>query len=302
MKCASSTATVVAMAAALSGCFPDFSGLTGGSDGKDSDGSAADRTVDEVREIVDARGGAEVDTSGEAEAAADVKVDPCRNVGNGPKGIFISASNDYCIDESEVTNGDYAKFLAAQADGGTIEQPTFCSWNTSFMPNDPGWPHPGYDLFPVSQVDWCDAWSYCKWAGKRLCGRIGPGDLADIFATEPDRAQWYRACAGTSRSAYPYGSAYDGRRCNGVDNVPPQPREVTTYKDCQGHEPGLFDMSGNVYEWIDVCDAATGAGDQCRMAGGAFNSPSYELACDYRAVVPRNTAVPNLGFRCCADL
>jgi formylglycine-generating enzyme required for sulfatase activity len=304
MRCARSSATVVAIAAALSGCFPDFSGLTGG---EVTDGSPADRgvpvesgndcttcdvpTMDDVAD-------AEVD----AAAEVDATIDPCRVVSNGPKGIFIAASNAYCIDETEVTNGDYAKFVASQSDAGTVQQPIFCSWNTTFRPNDAGWPHPGYDQFPVSQVDWCDAWSYCKWANKRLCGKIGVGDLADVFATDPDRAQWYRACAGTGRSPYPYGTSYDARRCNGVDNVPPQLFEVKWFKDCQGHEPGLFDMSGNVYEWIDVCESVTGASDSCRTAGGAFNSPSYELACDFRAVLPRNNTTPNVGFRCCTDL
>jgi formylglycine-generating enzyme required for sulfatase activity len=101
---------------------------------------------------------------------------------------------------------------------------------------------------------------------------------------------------------YPYGDTYDPVRCNGVDNVPPQLREVRTFANCQGHEPGLFDMSGNVYEWIDVCDSTTGASDSCRTAGGGFNSPSYELACGYRAVVPRNSSLANVGFRCCTDL
>src|SRR5262249_53109016 len=158
----------------------------------------------------------------------------------------------------EVTNGAYSKFLDAEADAGSLVQPSVCSWNTSFKPNDPSWPHPGEEDFPVSLVDWCDAWSYCKWAGKRLCGKIGAGDLADVFATDPARSQWFRACAGPtgSASAYPYGDTYEPTRCNGVDNVPPQPREVRTYMKCEGFMPGLFDMSGNVYEWIDVCDAA----------------------------------------------
>jgi formylglycine-generating enzyme required for sulfatase activity len=295
-------ARFVAFAAALAGCFPDYSGLTGGAA---DDASLHDAPVADEEAIETGIGGDSapppVDAL-EAESRVDANVDPCRADG-GPGGIYISASADYCIDETEVTNGDYAKFLDARPDAGLLDQPTFCSWNTTFAPNDPMWPRLGEELFPISQVDWCDAWSYCKWAGKRLCGKIGPGDLADVFATDATRSQWFRACAGPSgSSAYPYGDTYDPTRCNGVDNVPPQAREVRTYTSCQGFVPGLFDMSGNVYEWIDVCDVATGPDDSCRTAGGAFNSPSYELACGYRAVIPRNSAIPNVGFRCCADL
>lgn len=287
--------SVVALVAAVAGCFPNFDGLT---DGPLADGATADRTT-----VTDVASSREADGVPDClacdagiEAEADATIDPC------PNGILVTASHDYCIDATEVTSGAYLEFLKAVPDGGSFDQPAYCSWNTDLRPADPMWPYVGEEAFPVSQVDWCDAWSYCKWAGKRLCGKIGPGDLADVFATDPARSQWYRACAGEMGSAYPYGDTFDPTRCNGVDNVPPQPREVRTFENCKGHEPGLFDMSGNVYEWIDVCAAVTGPDDSCRMAGGAFNSPSYELACGYRAVVPRSSAVANLGFRCCKDL
>ena len=52
--------------------------------------------------------------------------------------------------------------------------------NTTFAPLnvEVTWPPTaGQEDYPVVNVDWCDAASFCQWSGKRLCGRLGPGTL-----------------------------------------------------------------------------------------------------------------------------
>jgi len=320
----SACAGILALAAWAAGCFPDTSGLSDGSPrdasqrdvgGGDVSGDAdaspvvppeaslgedgsADDAVD--TRAPDVSNAPDASDAADAADARDAMIDPCRGP-RGPGGIYIAApGGDFCIDATEVTNGAYRAFTLARPNWGATDQPAYCSWNTSLMPADPMWPRPGEDRFPVA-VDWCDAWSYCNWAGKRLCGQIGGGPIAEQFAAAPDRSQWYRACAGSMSSPYPYGASYDPRRCNGVEFATPQAREVGI-RSCEGSYPGLFDMSGNLFEWIDACLALTGADDSCRMMGGGFSSPNYELTCDYRALNPRNHLVANIGFRCCADL
>jgi len=89
----------------------------------------------------------------------------------------------YGIDRTEVSRAQYAKFLVSKG-SDTSGQPPYCEWNKSYDPASSvraAWPPLDTGDHPVSQVDWCDAYAYCKWAQKRLCGKIGggPGSLDD---------------------------------------------------------------------------------------------------------------------------
>jgi formylglycine-generating enzyme required for sulfatase activity len=70
---------------------------------------------------------------------------------------------------------------------------------------------------------------------------------------------------------------------------------------CVGGYPGIYDMSGSVWEWNDVC-AGTNPGDFCHVYGGAFDSMPSELACKGERNWTRTSTAQNIGFRCCEDL
>lgn len=236
---------------------------------------------------------AKSDAPGAADSDAATAACPS---GHGPVMVRAGA---YCIDATEVTRGQYEEFVLAK-NGDSGGQPAACAGNTSFEPSE-SWPvPPGSEKKPVDHVDWCDAYAFCQWAGKRLCGRIGGGPMeaSDIEIHRADKDQWTGACTGGGAHAYPYGDAYEAGRCN-VAKVAADIAEVGDYARCEGGYPGLFDMSGNVEEWEDAC--TTNAPDaQCFARSSGFYEDETASPCGTYRSHPRLGYYFLVGIRCCA--
>ena len=253
---------------------------------------------------LDAGSDAAADASSDAEEAGDATPDVMTTDGAcsgsaGPAPVRVGA---YCVDSTEVTNDDYAAFLAVDA-GSLAPQPAACTWNTSYVPNPNGWP-PGPDAgaYPVVAVDWCDAYAYCAWAGKRLCGAPGGGSASYADLADAGASQWFAACSMGGALVYPYGDTYDNAACNGADFPDADIlRPTGSLPACVGGYAGLFDMSGNVFEWEDACEGDGGAGDLCRIRGGSYFSFEANLACAADVSFARSASVyGDIGFRCCS--
>ena len=235
------------------------------------------------------------DGSIEAEASSDAP-SGCPGGLAGPSMVKVDA---YCIDSTEVTNAQYAKFVQAK-NGDISGQPATCAWNTTYVPL-PSCSLDTAEAAPVTCVDWCDAAAYCAWAGKRLCGRIGGGPSTPATAALADADQWYRACSHAGQHVFPYGDTYAPSTCNDSARGAGGPIAVGTSPGCQGGYPGLFDMSGNVVEWVDTCAASAGANDACIIRGGAYDDDTSAdfLQCGSKSTNARQSVDSTKGFRCC---
>jgi formylglycine-generating enzyme required for sulfatase activity len=243
-----------------------------------------------------------------------------------PEDMVEIDGSAFCIDKLEVTNEDYLHFLD-DAGPPIVDNNDVCAWNDKLTPSVP--PDASPPKVPVLGVNWCDARAYCHRVGKRLCGKIGGGPL---LVADQDRSddQWFMACSANDHATYPYGADLSYEACADCDpdagcdvTTTPGPDaavNVGTKSGCEGGVPGLYDMSGNAWEWQDSCDDAGLDGDarapendHCYKRGGGYDSPhlsdgghlDYEcLQCAVCANSKSNrkSRSADVGFRCCLDL
>ncbi|MFO7567065.1 MAG: formylglycine-generating enzyme family protein [Enhygromyxa sp.] len=203
----------------------------------------------------------------------------------------------FMIDATEVSNGQYAALLEVELDAALL--PPGCEWKSSFTPE--GWTDLLPPELPVVGIDWCDAAVFCAWAGKRLCGAVDGGPADWTVAEDLENDAWYRACSNAGVNTFPYGTAYEPERCNGKDAGQGALSAVGSLAECEGGVAGLFDMSGNVWEWSDSCEDLGGdARTQCRRRGGSHYSDPDNLRCGVNSKRARGERDNGVGFRCCS--
>ena len=238
-----------------------------------------------------------------------------------PAGEFRMGSNDqtrekpihsvyvdaFYMDKYEVTNAEYAEFLNAKGkhtDGSITWYNIGQSHSRIEYVSGEYRAKTGYANHPVTYVSWYGAMAYAEWKGKRL----------------PTEAEWEKAARGNlSGLKYPWGNTIDSGKANYNHHI----KDTTAVGKYTANGYGLFDMSGNVWEWcLDeynagfyaisparnplsgansiqwILDNYTGIKSNRVLRGGSWGNNATSVRCAYRLNRTPTNASNALGFRC----
>ena len=157
----------------------------------------------------------------------------------------------------------------------------------------------GWENHPMTNVSWFGAWGYCG----SLNGRL------------PSELEWEKAARGTDGRPFPWGWEIMRENANFYSSRDPF-EDMSTfgsrtspvgfyngqtydgYATLDSASPyGLYDMAGNVWQWIGDVQPQEGFSDRF-MHGGSKDTYDMDLRVWVRNSAPPMYYSPGVGFRC----
>jgi formylglycine-generating enzyme required for sulfatase activity len=206
----------------------------------------------------------------------------------------------FYLDRTPVTNGDYLKFVEARPEWRRSKVKRIFA-DDEYLSHWEGDLKPGVANLdrPVTRVSWFAAKAYARWAGKRL----------------PTTAEWEYAAQASATEAN--GSSDRQFRAELFSlYTSPTPEVLPKVASGAPNFYGVHDMHGVVWEWVTDFSTAMVTGDsrgdtgldrQMFCGSGAQGAkdvgdfPAF-MRFAFRSSLKAPYTVPNLGFRCAADL
>ena len=204
-------------------------------------------------------------------------------------------------DERPVHEVSLRNFKLARTETTVAQWRVFCLAVNKQMPDEPsfGW----QEDHPIVNVSWDDAIAYCYWLREKT------GQHYRL----PTEAEWEFAARG--------GNKTHGYRYSGGDSI-----DLVAWYGGKGgyttkavaqkapNELGLYDMSGNVFEWVADGYDSTYYAKSTRdnptgplhaqfyvLRSGGFDTDAYKSRIPYRNIILPSRSNFNKGFRVAAD-
>lgn len=196
----------------------------------------------------------------------------------------------YAIDETPVTNAQFAEFLQASSYRPACAENFLKHWSN-------GQPPAGKLDHPVVWVDLDDARAFASWVGKRL----------------PTEDEWQYAAQGGCGREYPWGSGMRAGVCNLGETGDTTP--VKAFPAGRNADYPAYDYCGNVWQWTEGVHTESRT-RFCLIRGGSYFNPGPNASLWYVDGGPRPASFSTkfllmwpgldrcatIGFRCVADL
>ncbi len=224
---------------------------------------------------------------------------------HGPDDLpFVVHIEDHlAVSVYNVTRREYAAFATAT---GRATRGCAGLINGAFQRNrELGWRNPGFEQLedhPVVCVTWHDARDYARWLSAETGKRYR-------LLTE---AEWeYVARAGT-KTRYWWGERMMLNRVNCLNQCDNRYRQTAPVDAFRGNPFGLFNLLGNVWEWVEDCyqadaykrhvttypQSVTGPRACTRVIrGGSWQDNPWSLRAANREGWKADTPLNDIGFR-----
>lgn len=243
----------------------------------------------------------------------------------------VRISSDFALGQTEVTNAQFAAFLAETPDFRSASCAAWSgdnrTWGHSWQ--DPGLEKPLLDDEPVVCVSWRDAKAYTAWLTRKT-GK--PYRL-------PTEAEWEYAAQGGTASNQPWGDEAEALCSHGnvldrsavrnsklIAGSGTRPEMAAPCDDgfplvspvaqFEANAFGLFDMVGNVWEWVEDCSvipypASVVSGEPVQVErdcerravrGGSWRTRASRQSVAWRGRDPASRSYHIFGFRVARDL
>ncbi len=200
----------------------------------------------------------------------------------------VTIPKAFAIGRFEVT---FDQWLACVEDGGCAKDPDDHKW--------------GKGIHPVINVSWAEAVGYTEWLSKKT----------GFVYRLPTEAEWEYVARGGTTTAYSWGDKPGRDRANCRNCSGEIPHRTFPVGSFEPNPFGLFDVHGNVWEWVQDCwnanhteaptDGSARLSGNCMLRvtrSGSWYYVNTNLRSAYRSKYPAKAFSYGIGIRVLREL